>query len=92
MIFQSDFLIVNNDTLISLQCVESIKFPSGEELVISKLKDDYEMEIVMCSGKEYTVSTRAQFVDTDWMISGAGYKEARMAIVDKWKYILTGKS
>lgn len=91
MIFQSSFLIANDNTLIALQFVESITFPTGEDLTVAKLKDDYEMDIVMCSGREYRISTRAQFDDDNWIIDRTGYEVARFAIVDKWKHILTGK-
>lgn len=90
MLFQPEFLILGR-SVISLRAVESMEFPDGEDITAERLRNDREIRIVMCSGKEYTISTRAQFADTDCRVKQDGIDAARQAIYDKWKHILTGK-
>ena len=93
MLFNKDFLYLDNRAAIALKFVESMRYPSeGEELTVAKLKDDLFLEVVMTSGKEYKISTRSQFEVNDWRLKDEGIEMARSAIFDKWCRILTGKS
>lgn len=55
------------------------------------LKDDLEINIVTCSGKEYVLSTRTQYPADDFYLNRDGVIPARDAIYDKWKHILKGQ-
>jgi hypothetical protein len=89
MLFTKDFLYLENDKAIALKFIESMSYPSGEDLTIAKLKDDLYIEVVMVSGKEYIISVRHQFNELNWGIEGI--KAGRESIFDKWCYTLTGK-
>jgi len=91
MIFHGGILIAKDGTALPMRFVESMKYPTGEDHTVAKLKDDLEIEIVMCSGKEYTISTRKQFEGTFLDIEREGIVDARTAIFDKWKFVITGK-
>lgn len=92
MSYQSEFLVVSEKSVVAMRFIESMGFPDGEDLVIAKLRDDLEIEIVMCSGKEYVISTRAQYPKDSYWIKLDGIDSARLTILNKWKDILTGKS
>ena len=93
MLFNKDFLYLDNRAAIALKFVESMRYPSEEEeLTIAKLKDDLFLEVTMVSGKEYTISVKSQFYPKDWRIKDEGIDLARSSIFDKWCRILTGKS
>jgi len=93
MLFTKDFLYTDNKAAIALKFVESMRYPSeDEDLTVAKLKDDLLIEVVMTSGREYTISTRAQFSDSDWRVKDEGIDGARSSIFEKWCRILTGKS
>jgi len=92
MVFHQDFLILPDKSITALRFVESMRYPDGEDLLVSKLKDDLEIEIVMCSGRNYTISVRAQFPDGSRQINSNGISAARDAILGKWKHVITGKS
>lgn len=91
MIFIPDHLILDNSAVIGIKFIESMRFPDGEDLTVAKLKDDLFIEVTMCSGREYTVSVRAQFTEDDWRIKDEGIIGGRYSIFDKWKNTLKGR-
>ena len=92
MLFVADFLRGTEDEIIALKYVESMKEPSGEDLTVDRLVDDLHISIRMVSGKEYTVSVRQQYIEGDWRVKQDGVEQAMIAIFDRWRHILTGKS
>lgn len=92
MIFYSEFLILDDSTAISLRAIESMRFPGDADATAEKLKDDPSIEVVMWFGNKYILSIRRQFKDDDWGLLEEGAYQARLAIFEKWKKIVTGKS
>ena len=93
MLFQKDFLFLDDQTVVSIRSIESMRFPDGEDLTADKLKDDLHMDVVMASGKEYSISVRRQFVnDVRTKHPLVTAEILREAIYNKWIHTLTGKS
>lgn len=92
MIYQKDFLILSDGRVVALKFVESMRFPNDDEdLTVAVLREDFDVELITVSGREYTISVRSQYPH-DRRLKHEGIVEARKAIFDKWCYILTGKN
>lgn len=88
MHYSSDFLCHSEGTaIVALKYVESIQCLKGEDATLDILKDDLHFEIIMTSGKEYTISIRDNFeyLNSDELV------EAMNAVLSKWRYIISGK-
>lgn len=87
MVYQQDTLQVNSTITISLRCVESMGIPVGSDLVVDILKDDLQLDVVMISGKEYSVSMRF-LQEIKPYLKNTEKSELRAAIYDRWIHLL----
>ena len=92
MLFTKDFLYLDDQTVIAMQFIESMRFTEGEDLTADKLKDDLHLDVVMASSKEYSISVRRQYMNDVRAKPPTSIEEMREAIYKKWIFILTGKS
>lgn len=92
MIFVEDFLRIGKDTVIAIKYIESITYPSGEDLTADKLKDDLHLTVIMTSGKEYNVSVKGQIYDYSEPPQPSSISQLKDEIYFRWRRILSGKA
>lgn len=85
MVFHGEFLILDDDTVLAIKFIESIKYPDTEANVVDVLKNDLHFEVITVSGNRYTVSVNKQnkygvLINTS---------EFRDAIYYRWRHIIT---
>ena len=93
MIYPRDFLHLDDDTVVSMFYIESMRYPSDEDLTADLIKNDPRLEISMVSGKTYSISTKKQAMVLSLSTPRPNLDlfELRRAIVEKWTHILSGK-
>lgn len=85
MIFQENFLVLDDNTVLAIKFIESIRYPDMEDALVDVLKNDLHLEVVTISGNKYTISVEKQnrfgeFYSSDLL---------RDEICQKWKFIMT---
>lgn len=95
MVFNSEFLTLDDGSVISMLCIERIKFleEGDEELaLISTLKDDCLMGVTMISGEKHVISMK-EFTKSRYqnLKSKKEHELLRISIVDRWKHLLSRK-
>jgi len=87
--FQSTVVVTNDNKLVAISCIESMKYNLEEEdRLIDKLKDDLTIEIITISGAQYSLSIRYQMMVFKNRIEPVDVLTARQTIVEKWFRIL----
>ena len=89
MAFKSPVVVTNENRLIALSAIESVRYSTDEEdQLIDKLKDDLTVEIITLSGAKYDLSIRYQMKIFDHRIEPNDVLWARESIIEKWFRIL----
>ena len=90
MHYHLDTLLVDSRTVLGMKFIESINFPDGVDLTADILKDDLHLNVVMISGKEYSISVELQRKalndGSSWSLDSV-----RVGIYEKWKSLIRVK-
>lgn len=91
-VFVGDILVCKN-TAIAIRFIESMGFSEDDEdRIVEKLKSDRFLEIKTVSGQAYTISVREQLAQWQQEYPKCDFEKWRIAIYERWKHSLTGKS
>jgi hypothetical protein len=93
MIFHDDFVVLEDNRIVPIKYIESMRDRTDEDRVMDVLKDEYWIDITMISGKDYAVNLYQQrsaqyYIRTD---QRGELQNIYLSFVNEWRDLIEGR-